>query len=251
MKPDFTKPQSEQTIRDFVNNLTKHDWYNISKFQQLSEPFIREFKYKVFWPYISEYQPVSEPFIREFHDKVHWYYIAHNQPLSEDFIKEFKNKVNWNCICRYQHLSESFIREFNYKLNWHYISKHQNLSEDFMREFQGKIFMHILPNRIDNRSDEEKLEEIKEYAQTYNLEFKDGYLYAFRNHKNNRGMYNGFYPEKGIYKDWKCDLNPNIKRSYGFGILPQGNTPVKVYYKWWGTKINNLNVARVWAFDII
>jgi len=41
-------------------------WNDISKHQQLSEEFIREFKYVVDWKYIPKHQQVSKEFIREF-----------------------------------------------------------------------------------------------------------------------------------------------------------------------------------------
>jgi len=228
MRPDFKKPQSEEIIRNNIVLLNDYDWVDICKYQQLSESFIREFNDKIDWLRISEYQNLSESFIREFNDKVYWSYIS-----------------------IYQNLSESFIRGFQDKLNWYFISVCQNLSDSFIKEFSHKINKDHLPNKVDSRSDEEKLEEIQEYANERQLEFKDGYLYAFRNHTNNKGVFNGYYPEKGIYKDWKCDLNPEHESSYGLGIFPEGNTEVKVHYKWWGTKVNDSEKARVWAFEMI
>jgi hypothetical protein len=227
MKPYFTQPQSLETIK---------------RLESLSCNY---------WPSISKYQQLSEPFIREFHDKVYWPYISCFQQLSEDFIREFKDEVDWSFISQYQKLSEPFIREFKNRVDWIGISFFQQLSEPFIKEFHSKINHKLLPNKIDSRSDEEKLEEIKFYAENYNLKFDGEYLYAFRNHENNRGIFGGYYPTKGIYKDWKCDLNPYEENSYGFGIFPKGNTPVRVHYKWWGTIVNYYDKARVWAFEMI
>ena len=44
---------------------------------------------------ISRYQKLSENFIREFKDKVNWEYISKYQTLSEDFKKELFKK---NCV---------------------------------------------------------------------------------------------------------------------------------------------------------
>ena len=66
------------------------DWYYISRYQKLSEGFIREFKGSVNWYRISEYQKLSEGFIREFKGSVDWYHISIYQKLSEGFIREFK-----------------------------------------------------------------------------------------------------------------------------------------------------------------
>ena len=65
----------------------------ISRYQKLSEDFIREFKNRVEWGYISEFQKLSENFIREFKDKVDWYNIITNQELSKDFRKEFRHYI--------------------------------------------------------------------------------------------------------------------------------------------------------------
>ena len=54
------------------------------------------------WNYISKYQKLSEDFIREFQNKINWHWISHYQNLSEDFIREFKNKVDWHWISHYQ-----------------------------------------------------------------------------------------------------------------------------------------------------
>ena len=40
------------------------DWKKISKFQKLSEDFIRDHQDKVDWEYISAYQELSESFIK-------------------------------------------------------------------------------------------------------------------------------------------------------------------------------------------
>jgi hypothetical protein len=116
---DFSNNKySEEEIRKIINKLSKIDWN-----------------------YISRYQTLSEDFIREFQDKIDWYYISCYQKLSEDFIREFKNKVNWNMISFYQKLSEDFIREFQDKLNWEYIRYNEELqvSDKFCEEFDQKL----------------------------------------------------------------------------------------------------------------
>jgi len=56
-----------------------------------------------------------------------------------------------------------------------------------------------------------------------------------------------------MYKDWHCDINPNINNSFGFGIWPKGEIKVRVPLSAWGTWVkNNKNCkARVWKFEII
>jgi len=55
---------------------------------------IDEFKNNVYWENISKYQNLSEEFIREFKDLLNWKNIfTYQQNLSEEFIQEFKNKI--------------------------------------------------------------------------------------------------------------------------------------------------------------
>jgi len=72
----------------------KANWWNISKYQYLSEDFIKEFQDKINWYWISKKQILSEDFIREFKDKVDWIVISECQKLSEKFAKEFKDKIS-------------------------------------------------------------------------------------------------------------------------------------------------------------
>jgi len=89
----------------------------VSKYQDLSENFIREFKDKLDWTNISYHQKISEDFIRKFTGRINWYHISSSQNLSEDFIREFQDKLYWTTLSINQILSEDFIREFKHKLN--------------------------------------------------------------------------------------------------------------------------------------
>jgi len=48
-------------------------------------------------------------------------------------------------------------------------------------------------------------------------------------------------------------LNPNHENSYGFGIWPKGNTPIRVKLEDWGTEVkkDSQGKARVRGFEII
>jgi hypothetical protein len=229
-----------------IENLIKQDNLNCS---------IEEFKDKANWINISVYRHLSEDFIREFQDKVNWYFISTYQQLSEDFIKEFQDKANWYYISAYQPLSEDFIREFQDKVDWDCISECQHLSENFIKEFQDKINIEIQRKNHKKKSLKEQKKEAKEYAEKYNLKIDNKYLYAYRNHnKGGRGNFNmtKVYEPGIYYKDWHCDMNKDNLNSFGFGIWPKGNTPVKVKIEDWGVSVNrNDGKARVWGFEII
>jgi len=214
IKYDFLKYYPE-LISIFKNskklNLSNIDWYNISKYQKLSESFIKEFKDHVDWYNISSYQKLSDEFIREFKDKVGWSCISSYQKLSESFIREFQYKVNWSFISRYQKHSESFIREFKNYINWSYISVYQKLSESFIIEFQDKVDWSYI-SKCQNLSKEFQ-EEFKDKLGFYSIE--DSWYYKDESFKKNRiiesKMYechdDYFIAYKGIRSDRYSNYN--------------------------------------------
>ena len=61
-KPNFKEPISniERVIEEWKDQLTENDWYIISIYQILSEPFIEKWKDMVDWHNISAWQKLSE-----------------------------------------------------------------------------------------------------------------------------------------------------------------------------------------------
>jgi hypothetical protein len=140
-------------------------------------------------------------------------------------------------------------------VNWIHISSYQKLSEEFIREFKDKVDINIQTANHKEKTRKQKIIEVKEYTSKHNLKFDGKYLYAFRNHDVwGRGIFNKTISyEKGkYYRDWHCNMNPQIENSFGLGIFPQGNTPVKVKTEDWGVKVNKKDgKARVWGFEVI
>ena len=202
---------SEDFIREFQD---KVDWRGISEYQHLSEDFIREFQDEVDWQGISVYQHLSEDFIREFQDEVDWFWISKYQHLSEDFIREFQDKVDWDLISEYQHLSEDFIREFQYKVDWRGISKSQHLSDDFIREFQEKVDFVLM---ADNWCYKDK-EFLKEQVVNTGLyECYEDYFIAYKGIRSDRYSKFNFqyqYLQNGVYES-HCNCTFN---DYSFGL---------------------------------
>ena len=223
------------SVKEFINNESIQD--------------------KVDWDYISRYQKLSEPFIQKFQDKVNWNYISAYQKLSEPFIQKFKDNVNWNRISECQKLSEPFIEKFQDKVDWDRISAYQKLSEPFIQKFKDKIDFITQRRNFKEKSYEQKLKEAKAYAKKHNLKIKDDCLYAFRDHDiHGRGSYNKtlFYEKGKYYQDWHCDMNEIQENSFGLGIWPKGNTPVKVKIKDWGVAVDRDDgKGRVMGFEVI
>ena len=183
--------------------------------------------------------------------------------LVEKELNKFLEKYNWKnveeadwyWISIYRYLSESFIREFQNKVHWYLISQYHHLSESFIKEFKDKIDIEIQKKNFAPKSLKQKKLEVKQYAKKYHLKVDNKYLYAFRNHdKCGRGMYKKtiFYEKGKYYRDWHCNMNPYNENSFGLGIFPTGNTPVKVKIEDWGVAVNrNDGKARVMGFKII
>jgi hypothetical protein len=163
--------------------------------------------------------------------------------------------VNWIYISYFQKLSEDFIREFKDKVSWDHISASQKLSEDFIRKFKYKVNIDVQITNNKEKTQKQKLTEIEKYANRHKLKFDSKYLYAFRDHDGRgRGVFNKtiFYEKGKYYRDWHCNMNRKEENSFGLGIWPKGNTPVKVKIEDWGVEVNrNDGKARVWGFEII
>jgi len=135
---NWKKPRTEKFIE---KQIKKHgvdsfmiNWYNISQYQKLSEPFIEKYKDFVDWYYISKYQFLSELFIGKYCARVNWREIFISQKLSPTFIaiNASNNSLYWHCVSRHQKLSESFIENYADKVPWHIIFEFQKLSESFI-----------------------------------------------------------------------------------------------------------------------
>ena len=69
-----------------------NQWQEVKEYCKKNNIPTSEFQEKVDWYYISRYQHLSEDFIREFQKKVNWYYISRYQHLSDYIKKELRNR---------------------------------------------------------------------------------------------------------------------------------------------------------------
>ena len=246
---------SEDFIREFKDNVI---WYWVSQHQHLSEDFIREFKDRVHWGCISDYQNLSEDFIREFKDRVDWACISAYQHLSEDFIREFQDRVDWDCISIYQRLSEDFIREFKDRVHWDWISRYQRLSKEFIKEFKDIIYMRWIADSWHYKSTEEKK---KAVINTGLYECHKDYFIAYKGIRADRySKYNFLYQYlKGeTYETW-CDCSAD-ENSYGFSVWTENGAinycdelvvRVKVRYEDVGRVVYNGGKIRCFKMEVL
>jgi hypothetical protein len=134
----ITNQFSLEVLEQYADKL-EGNWWRVSKYQSLTEDFMRKFEGKLNWDVISQYQILSEKFMAEFEDKVSWNKICQYQRLSEGFIKQFKDKMVWHTICEHQKLSEDFMIAFADKINWEKVSQFQKMSLSFMEEMWSKV----------------------------------------------------------------------------------------------------------------
>lgn len=88
-----------ECLIDLNDSCKRSIFQSMFEFNKLSEAFLEELinidpnEDFVDWYYISRYQTLSEDFIRKYKDKVYWKYILLNQKISEEFKNEFKDKI--------------------------------------------------------------------------------------------------------------------------------------------------------------
>ncbi len=189
--------------------------------------------------------------------KEEWIKISECPNLSEDFIRCYSNKLSWECISIYQDLSKlslDFIDNFKDELYWAHISKYQILPTIIAGKFADYIDLTLYERINKYKTHAQKIKEAREYAKKNDLYIDANHLYAYRNH-DSRGS--GFhlksikYKEGQYYRDWHCDMRGDEENSFGYGVIPEGNTPIKIKIDDWGVEIDGSNKARVWGFEII
>jgi hypothetical protein len=190
---------SEDTLDTLVDAYGDDvDWRAISKYQKLSEDFIREHVNEVDWNDISKFQKLSNNFINEFNYRVNWKYISAFQNMCLKFATKYRNRIDWFNACFNEHLSEEVLsigkadilpylpgnnylfprdiysskngtltitalRLFKDKLNWDSICYHnRKLSEDVIREFHNEVDWTIISRYYD--LSESFIREFKDYV---------------------------------------------------------------------------------------
>ena len=161
--------------------------------------------------------------------------ICSNQKLPLNFIQSVwkdLTELQKDSICSNQQLPSKFILK--------------NLSVEQKALYKKKHAVKSL---------KQKTLEIKTYAEKHELKFQNGFLYAFREHdQHGRGKWNKtlFYEQGKYYRDWHCDADVSVENSFGLGIFPKGNTPVKVNVKDWGCEVSRQDwKCRVWGFTVL
>lgn len=126
---------TEKELRHLIYDLDTYDlWLNVCRDQILSEPFMREFRDRIYWAVVSERQILSESFIGQFAHHLNWRAISLCQCLSEQFIVTHQNAVDWDLIFVSQILSPEFIKKNQFRTR---ISRLKMLQYTLVEELGG------------------------------------------------------------------------------------------------------------------
>jgi len=145
------KPVDEHIL---TTHWRKFDIRTVSKYQTLSEDFIRKKALYLHWQFICR-KPLTEAFLNEQHEHLDWSAVARYQKLSEAFILRhifhFKDHQQRTAdLCQYQELSEDFITKHKHWLNLNAIALYQNLSYEFLQRFTVDLSL-VSKNRHFNK----------------------------------------------------------------------------------------------------
>lgn len=131
---------SEDFLRDRVSAFKKVHWACISRWQKLSENFIREFKQKVRWTNIVLYQNVSLDFVLEHKKKVNWVEVS-MEKLTEEQMEKYKDLLEWVYVCGINTIvmSDEFIKKHEKYMVWGEL-RHRHLSKDLKMRYGHLIW---------------------------------------------------------------------------------------------------------------
>ena len=201
--------------KDLTEN--QRDW--VCYFQKLTQTFISKH-----WKDLTGYQR---------------YLVCNNQKLTQPFITKRWNELTEDQrdrVCYYQKLTQPFI------------SKHWEVLTEWQRDLITQIHKNY-PTKT------ERIKGAKAYAKQHGLRVKGQWLYVFRNHdKRGCGLFSKttFYSKGRLYRDWHCDPRVDVENSFGLGIWPEGNTPVRVPLDSFVVAVSRHDgKARVEAFEVI
>jgi hypothetical protein len=241
------------------------NWYRIVSFQDLPDETIRQFDKEISnsecWGALVRYQPLSEEILEEYANAFNWLDVLEYQPLSREFFDKHKSRiffamevigVKGNDPFFWNKWITPYILQDERRIRYSPL----NFSPEREAELQ-RIYDLCFEKLHRQKSHEEKLAEMRAYAEKHGFVMKDDILYCYRQHTpEGRGLSHQRIKYKlGVYyRDWHCDLRPESYITFGFGLDPKGNVLVTVKAEDWGTECTHKEeegCARVWGFTVV
>jgi hypothetical protein len=127
-------------------------YYQISRYQFLTEEYMRDYDRWLDWELISKYQKMSLTFMEEYSDQLNWTLVCQNNIIPIDFLDRIipisylgrkQAYVSWETISE-KELTLEQIRHYHKYLNWDSISKLQDLTEEIITEFRERVNWDML-----------------------------------------------------------------------------------------------------------
>ena len=114
----------DPTIISFMKDTL--NWFNICKYQQLSNNFVLLHRDYIIWDILLENNKhISFDTIDRFINKINTDIVIKNYHLPDYFIRKYKNILNWSLISKYQNLSNKNIRKYYSRLDWSLVIEYQ------------------------------------------------------------------------------------------------------------------------------
>ena len=118
-----------------LENMTEKAWMRISKYEDLTEEFIIEFKMFLFWSNITLYSKLTNKILLECQHFIDWDILSESKDLSEEFIEEYADKLTWQLLSVFQKMSDEFLIKHKDKMIWVWYFKHQVASYPIVKKF--------------------------------------------------------------------------------------------------------------------
>ena len=172
--------KDEAFIRSNLHKIAElpNTWYQLSRFQTVSEQFFRDFQENVYFHFIvgmKDVHTLSDAFVEEFKYVLVKEHIIKNQKnnLSAAYLKEYRK---FNVDNFYRNTTEEWLRsQPKYRLNWYCVAEFSKFSDDFLLENLERLHIWRLAN---NHKFSEEL--VRKIAPKINSKEELSYVFVFQ-----------------------------------------------------------------------
>jgi len=243
-----------------VHELGSEDWDSFFYDYTVSEDFLYKYRDVINFNRLGLYQIIPTKLLVNLDLLPEFSTLLGNQIFPEKYLDSVSHKLTgecWDILSASHPISEKFMMRHSKSINWTFASYCQPMSIDFAKRYKSKKGFKYNKHLRKHHREYDPKEEAIAYASLHQMKYDDDYLYAYRNHTSSgRGsfMKNRNYLPGVYYRDWRCDLDPAAKNSFGFGIWNGGNTTVRVKLSDFGCAVDEgefSSKARVWGFEVV
>lgn len=136
-------------------------WKKVSRYQILSERFMRKHSADLNWEAISSRQLFSEEFAIDFQAELDWESVCNYGAFRHlEKFAPISQRLNWETLCINHTLSTEFIEKYHdiFDFDWRVISSKCALNVEFLEKFKDKInWVELLQNKNTTLSRDDKI----------------------------------------------------------------------------------------------